>query len=357
MTKHAASSAELTGVCQRLAAHYTALAEKESDRGAAGYVRLDKERVHYLRIIGSCLERELWIAVSYLVGAIHVYLDRQGYWVERQAAFSMNLTSARHERDRQNEGWCLNSLGYICLHRGEQVKALEYLEQSLSIMREIDNKQGEGWTLNNISMIYNARGDYEAALQHLDQSLSIMREIDDKEGEGLTLNNIGMIYKEQGDYETALKHLEESLHIRQEISDKAGEDATINNIAGIYRVHGDTVNALEYLKQSLAIQLEIGHKQGEAFTRWNIGVIYAEQSNLAQAEEYMSQTLQIMKAIGSPKLEECCEELARLRADVALRRRHHSVSPGDSVVSPRFTLWCDRSSDRSAARMSAKQRG
>ncbi|CAK8717784.1 hypothetical protein GCAAIG_07235 [Candidatus Electronema halotolerans] len=44
MPEYAASSDELTGVSQRLAAHYTALAEKESARGAAGYARLDKER-------------------------------------------------------------------------------------------------------------------------------------------------------------------------------------------------------------------------------------------------------------------------------------------------------------------------
>jgi hypothetical protein len=79
MPEHTVSSAELAGVCQRLAAHYTALAEKESARGAAGYVRLDKERVQCLRVMESCLESGLLAEVRGFVNTLDIYLARQGH--------------------------------------------------------------------------------------------------------------------------------------------------------------------------------------------------------------------------------------------------------------------------------------
>ncbi|MCP4738560.1 MAG: tetratricopeptide repeat protein, partial [Bosea sp.] len=42
---------------------------------------------------------------------------------------------------------------------------------------EIGDTAGEGTTLNNISQIYDARGDYTTALEYLEQSLAISREM------------------------------------------------------------------------------------------------------------------------------------------------------------------------------------
>ena len=51
-----------------------------------------------------------------------------------------------------------------------------------------------GTTLNNISQIFRARGDYDQALEFLEQSLAIQKEIGDKSGMGTTLNNISQIF-------------------------------------------------------------------------------------------------------------------------------------------------------------------
>ncbi|MEE8586473.1 MAG: tetratricopeptide repeat protein, partial [Acidobacteriota bacterium] len=55
------------------------------------------------------------------------------------------------------------------------------------------DKSGEGATLNNISQIYSARGDYARALEYLEQSLKISREIGHKSGQIPTLHNMAYI--------------------------------------------------------------------------------------------------------------------------------------------------------------------
>ncbi|MCI5136649.1 MAG: tetratricopeptide repeat protein, partial [Candidatus Electrothrix sp. AW2] len=180
MPDRAVSSAELTGVCQRLAAYYTALAEKETARGAAGYARLDKERTQCLILVKRCLESELWQELRILVWAIDVYLEHQGYWTERMTVVNILLTAAYKTHDSEIESWCLNNLGYIYWRRGNNLKALSCYERSLPIWIELGNKKEEGQTINNISQVYHSQGDYDTALQYLEQSLSIRQEIGDK---------------------------------------------------------------------------------------------------------------------------------------------------------------------------------
>ncbi|MCI5228306.1 MAG: tetratricopeptide repeat protein, partial [Candidatus Electrothrix sp. AX2] len=200
---------------------------EQSKAGVPGYARLDGERVHCLRLIGACLEGRLWQEVQGLVGAICVYLDRQGHWVEFITAMEIRLTAARKAEDRWSEAWCLNSLGYTCARRGEQEQALAWFEQCLPLWRKLGHKEGEGVTLNNMAAIYDDLGKYEQALETYQQSLSISQEVDDRKGEGRTLNNIGMLYRKQGDNEQALQYYEQCLPIAQEIGNKIGEGAPL----------------------------------------------------------------------------------------------------------------------------------
>ncbi|MCI5129338.1 MAG: tetratricopeptide repeat protein, partial [Candidatus Electrothrix sp. AUS3] len=299
---------------KRVAAFYIGWCKEQSAAGVPGYVRLDGERVHCLRLIGVCLERELWEEVKLLVRAIDIYLDRQGWWTERLTALEMRLTAARQAGDRRDEAWCLNSLGYTCDSRGEKEQALAWFEQCLPIRRELDDKQGEGVTLNNIAEIYRQQGKYDEALEQYQQSLSIRQEIGDREGEGVTLNNIGSLYWVQKKYEEALPYYEQCLPIWQEVGDKIGEGTTLNNIASIYRVQGKLRKALEYQKQDLAICRELGDRAGEAQSCWNIGCTYEDLGDLAKAEEHIRLAVEIAEQIGHPLFEEWRDELEGVQA-------------------------------------------
>ncbi len=54
---------------------------------------------------------------------------------------------------------------------------MKYLKQSLSIRKEIGDRVGEGEALNNIAVNYHARGDYDTALEYLEQSMSIRKDL------------------------------------------------------------------------------------------------------------------------------------------------------------------------------------
>jgi tetratricopeptide (TPR) repeat protein len=300
---------------ERLAGYYISFCEAVSAENAKGFIRLDAERAHCLRLMESCLASKLWQEVQALAGSIFIYLDRQGWWTEQLAAFEMRLIAARQSNDRKGESWCLCTLGYTCERRGEFTKALAYYEQSLPIDRELGDRKEESILLNNIAFIYQHQGRHELALQTYQQSLSIARDIGYRNIEGTTLNNIGLLYDAQGNYETALRYYEQSLFIMREVMAKSEEGITIDNIAMIYRAQGNPGKALEYHEQSLAIARELGNKAGETKICGNIGLSYEDLGDFAKAEEHISQAVQIAEKIGHPDLEKWRKGLARVRRE------------------------------------------
>jgi len=298
----------------RVAAFYIDWCKEQSVAGVPGYARMDGERVHCLRLIAACLERELWEEVKNLLEAIREYLDRQGWWAEGLTAREMCLIAVRQTNDRNDEGVLLNVLGRIYSVHGDPARALVYCGQSLKIRRETGDRKGEARVLNNIAKIYAVQGEYEHALQQYQQSLMIAREIGDRQGEGWTLNNLAKLEYAQGNFEAALTHLQESLLIRHEVSDKAGKGVTLNDIGLIYRAQGKTATALKYHQQAFVIWQKLGDKSGEAGTHWNIGLSYAEQGDLIQAERYLTLAVQLMETISDPAFEQCQKSLTRVRA-------------------------------------------
>jgi len=222
-----------------------------------------------------------------------------------------SLTIIREIGDRAGEGTTLNNISQIYDAQGDYETALDYLQQSLQIRLEIGDRAGEGTTLNNISGIYRARGDYETALDYLQQSLEILREIGDRAGEGGSLNNISQIYDAQGDYETALDYLQQSLKIRREIGDRAGEGRSLNNISQIFKARGDYETALDYLQQSLTIQREIGDLAGSCATLFNMGHIHWSNEDKQQAYAHWLQVYAIAKKIGEAQALAALESLAK----------------------------------------------
>ncbi|XCN74497.1 MAG: tetratricopeptide repeat protein [Candidatus Electrothrix aestuarii] len=298
---------------KRVATFYIGWCEEQSEAGLEGYARMDGERVHCLRMIGACLERELWGEVKLLVRAIDIYLERQGWWTEQLAALEIHLTATRKAGDRKGEGWSLNSLGNTCYSRGKLDLAMHWYEQALPIWLELCLQMDEGVTLNNMALIYRQQGRYKEALIKAEQSLSIQQEVGYREGEGSTLDNIAGGYYDQKDYRQALQYYQKSLLIRFEVGDKVGLGETFNNIANTYNALGKPNKAVECHQQALMIFCELCDRAKEMVTCWNISFTYKDLGDLVKTEEYLVQAMQIAEAIDHHELERFRDNLIYVR--------------------------------------------
>ncbi len=162
------------------------------------------------------------------------------------------------EGARKAEAWIRNTLGMAYLHDGEHEAAVENLERSLVIKRELGDKQGEATLLNNLGVVHYRAGTDERAREAYSNSLSIKEEIGDSYGRAIALTNLALIETHLGCYDDAKTHLREA---------EAGAGAVgarwllpeIKRVAAQHALSlGDTDSALELAEQSLQAAEALG---------------------------------------------------------------------------------------------------
>ncbi|MEH2297642.1 MAG: tetratricopeptide repeat protein, partial [Nostoc sp.] len=132
-------------------------------------------------------------------------------------------------RENWNYRASLSSLGNLYASLGQYQRAIEFLQQSLEISREIGDRNGEGASLNNLSNAYDSLEQYQRAIEFLQQSLEISTEIGDRNSEGNSLGNLGNTYNSLGQYQRAIEFLQQSLEISTEIGDRNSEGNSLGN--------------------------------------------------------------------------------------------------------------------------------
>ena len=100
----------------------------------------------------------------------------------------------------------LDCLGIIYRHEKEYGKALEVVNESLSISRSIGDKHGERKYLNSIGLVKEQTADYKGALDIYLKCLKLSKNINEKRSIAVSYNNIACTYVDLNE----LNHLNKS---------------------------------------------------------------------------------------------------------------------------------------------------
>jgi tetratricopeptide (TPR) repeat protein len=77
--------------------------------------------------------------------------------------------------------------------QGQARQAIETWQQILAIARQFKEKKSEALALNYIGFNYNSISQPQEALKYVNQALTILREVGDRAGEAATLSNIDAV--------------------------------------------------------------------------------------------------------------------------------------------------------------------
>jgi tetratricopeptide (TPR) repeat protein len=210
----------------------------------------------------------------------------------------------------------LRYLGGVDERLGKQASAIDYLEKSLQLCRQIGDRRGEGKTLNQLGNILLLQGDHAGGKKYYDQFLTISREIGDRWGEGQVVRNIADTYLSQYDYGGASKYFEQALEITREIGNRTIESSALVGLGNIYLEQGEYTKAKNVFEQSLNIARDIGNKPWEAKTLSQIGRYFHRQGDYLRAQSYYEQAIEIYRQLGN-KLSE-----SRVLIDISLLHHH-----------------------------------
>ena len=213
------------------------------------------------------------------------------------------MNEAKQAGDKNRKCDAYTGLGKAYHSLGDYRKAIELLQQSLSIIKEIGDKDSEGKTYSNLAITYKCLGDYKEAIEFHQQSVSIAKEIGDKGLEGTQYTNLGIAYRCLRDYKNAIESYQQSLSIAKEIGKKGSEGAAYTRLGSTYKCVGDYQKAIEFHEQSLSIAKEIGDKSLEGGAYSNLGNAYRCLGDYHKAIEFNQQSLSIVKETGDKRSE------------------------------------------------------
>lgn len=184
----------------------------------------------------------------------------------------------------------LNSAGDFHQYTGDHEGAIELLEQSIELNRNLGDKKWTSSSLNSLGALHAKHGEYSKASVLLAESLKIRREMDDKPGMLGALCNLCQLSIMLSDFRIAGEYAEEALEISREYGDSYYIYLSERNAGQLAALRGDLPVAIAYYERALAYNKEIGYRLGISFILTELAEIYIEMGEFDSASELLRQS-------------------------------------------------------------------
>lgn len=253
----------------------------------------------------------------------------KGIYLYTEAAMSKDSLSYLYNRE----------IGKLYLRKNNAAKALSYLQQSESLLKEKEDR-----SIPDLISVYNLMGiayrdlkNYDSALDIYNSSLKLSKEFYGEEhpSNAKIYNNTSMVYADKGEFDKAITSYKQSLALNKK---EYGENhpftaVNYNNIGDVYFHWEKYDEALPYFTKSLGIfQSELGKDHPQTLiTGMNLGNLHFQRAlkysddtsgkqllvkeELGKAEKYFLETLELRKnkiAVDTLALAENLHSLGKL---------------------------------------------
>ncbi len=165
--------------------------------------------------------------------------------------------------------------------------ASNYYFQALRITEKLKLRYQTAILYSELAWINKEQFNLAIAMDFIDRSQEIRREIDDQDGISNCLNVRGLIYFMQKKYDSAIIEFEKSLEIRKEIGHVEGVGATYYNLALVYEELNQLDKALMLQKEAIAIDEQSSNKQSLGVSYNGIASLLIKVGRLTEAEKYL----------------------------------------------------------------------
>jgi len=180
-------------------------------------------------------------AALFDAGQLSCWMGRYG---EGQRYLEESLSIARELGDTKAVAVVLQPLAMASLGQGNIIAARGYLEEALDLAQALGNKREIAAALNALAQIHRAEGDLDSAEPLYEKVVTLARELDDREIIAIGLLNLAMVSigRESGD--RARVALLEAHAIAQQSGSKPTGQSVLEVCAGLGALHGEWESAV-----------------------------------------------------------------------------------------------------------------
>jgi tetratricopeptide (TPR) repeat protein len=278
--------------------YYKVLDENKSDEGLDAI--LEEEKVYHA--IGCGDEK----TASHLGGRLIKHLRKRIALQESKRVGLWIITKKEQTEcglSTYDDAFLLRELATTVYLLGEHRKAIDYLEQALSIYYELLGSvhPDVAICLNNLGGAWHELGKHEKAIQYYTEALRIDEVFYGKENSKVAdrLNNLGEACMALGEREKAIGFYEKALRIDETVFGTVHHKTAIrlNNLGGAWDKLKEHRKAIDYYEQVLRIDEEVWGKQHPelATDQINLGSAWASLGEPLKAINYYEEAIEILE--------------------------------------------------------------
>jgi predicted ATPase/serine/threonine protein kinase len=229
--------------------------------------------------------------------ALFRFWDMREHLIEGRARLERILELASSGYSKERAKLCI-FLGALSTTQGDFAAAGAFLEQSLSLYKQLDDRWGIAASLNALGISARDRGDYPAALTYFQRSLACWRTLSDRLSTARCLSNLANVAKTYRDYSRAQLALREATEIFQEVGDPSGAAWSINQQGDIEQEQGKLETASDFYERALRAFRIAADRWGAARSLADLASVYCQQRKYDSAHATYREALELFSKLG-----------------------------------------------------------
>jgi CHAT domain-containing protein len=219
-------------------------------------------------------------------------------WRRALQKYQLALTNIRRASLRREEARVLRSIGLVHLALGDNTLALQNLNASLSLLKQLNVADTEtADTLNDLANIHLLLGHNEEARTSCKESLNLSRKLAYLKGEGLAIELEGQVEYASGNLAGSLDLYDKALAVLKLTNDDTTLAQAFLDIGYSYSDLNETEKARPVFEQALGLWRSAKNPRGEALTLTALGHLHSKLGEKQQALDLYDQSIQLLEPL------------------------------------------------------------
>jgi tetratricopeptide (TPR) repeat protein len=250
---------------------------------------------HYLeaiRLKEDCGVSEDVLAASYYnLGSCYLSLDQLE---KAESSYEYVRSVWESMGDQPRLAFLYNNIGTLAMKKGDQLLALDYLGKALEIRLATGQEKNAASTLHAIANVQKKIGNIEDAIDCLDRSIFLCREIDDKRGIAYSLCEKGKLLIEKEQFKEADDVLGKAMALADELDLPKTRIGCLEGLMDLHEAMNNLIKAISFARQ-LRTALEENLKEESAKEIAELQVQYETEKKEKEAEIYRLRNIELTK--------------------------------------------------------------
>ena len=192
------------------------------------------------------------------------------------------------------------TLAQSVLVRGDPERAMELLEESLSLSREAGHVRGAALSLSLLASVSRSRGDFERATELYEEALALCRESGNPAAMAAILDDLGYTLLFQGDLERATVVSEEAAAILRKLEHRHQLAGALDTLGWAALNRSDPERARDLFAEGLGMDLRLGDKLGVSQRFEGLACVAGTRGQAERAAKLLGAAQALHEAMGFP---------------------------------------------------------